>query len=176
MGGATTTGATGGGGAVVTNDEALGARIKHVSTTARVVKDFEFGHDEVGFNYRMPNINAALGVAQLEVLPEFLAKKRRLAETYEGIFANIEGARFIKEPPFGKSNYWLNAICIDDQAQKLDILSKTNAANIMTRPIWRLMSELPMYKDCPKMNLENSYYLANRVINVPSSPFLSDKG
>ena len=165
---------TGGGGAIVTNDEELGRKIKHISTTARVVENFEYSHDEVGFNYRMPNINAALGVAQLEVLPEFIAKKRKLAAKYEEIFTNIEGTKFIKEPSFATSNYWLVAVMIDDEAKRLEILNKTNAANIMTRPIWRLMSELEMYKKCPKMNLENSYYLTKRVINIPSSPFLAD--
>lgn len=165
---------TGGGGAIITNDAEAGKKLKHISTTARVIENFEFTHDELGFNYRMPNINAALGVAQLESMPAYIEKKRKLAAVYEKLFANIEGAKFVKEPSFAKSNYWLNAILLENPAERAEVLSRTNAANIMTRPIWRLMSELPMYKDCPKMNLENSYYLAGRVINIPSSPFLAE--
>ncbi len=165
---------TGGGGAIFTNDEELGKKLKHISTTARVIENYEFTHDEVGFNYRMPNINAALGVAQLEVLPRYIDQKRKLAKAYEKLFENIEGIDFVKEPPFAQSNYWLVALKLQDPSQRADILARTNAANIMTRPIWRLMSELPMYKACPKMNLENSYHLAERIINIPSSPFLVD--
>ena len=165
---------TGGGGAVVTADPLLGKKLKHISTTARVVENFEFTHDELGYNYRMPNINAALGAAQLEVLPGYIDKKRKLAAAYEAIFNNIEGVSFVKEPEFARSNYWLCALKLENPSERLEILNRTNAANIMTRPIWRLMSELPMYKSCPKMNLENSYYLAGRIINIPSSPFLAD--
>ena len=159
---------TGGGGMILTNNSQLGTRAKHITTTAKQNHPYEFFHDEVGYNYRMPNINAALGCAQLESLDSYLDEKRALANAYDSFFKN-SSVKFIKEPAQCKSNYWLNGIICEDKRQRDEILVQTNEANIMTRPIWHLMSHLPMYENSSRDSLSNSLFLAERVINLPSS-------
>jgi perosamine synthetase len=165
---------TGGGGAIMTNDETLGKLAKHLTSTAKIPHRWEYNHDHIGYNYRLPNINAALGCAQMEQLPKFLKQKRQLAERYQMAFQDIEGIKLFTEPPFARSNYWLNVLLLDTViADKRDlVLEKTNCAGIMTRPAWTLMHQLSMFKDCPAMNLSCSESLAKRLINIPSSPFL----
>ena len=165
---------SGGSGAILTNDEELGERAKHVTTTAKVPHPYEFIHDQVGFNYRLPNINAALGCAQMEILPSFLQQKRELAELYANAFADFSGVRFFREPSFGKSNYWLNSLLLDSAVagDRDRVLRETNARGIMTRPVWRLMHRLPMFSGCPRMDLAVAEDLEQRIINVPSSPGL----
>jgi perosamine synthetase len=166
---------TGGGGAILTNDEQLGKLAKHLTTTARVPHKWSFIHDRIGYNYRLPNINAALGCAQLEQLPAFLENKRALARRYEKAFAHIEGIRFFTEPAFSKSNYWLNALLLDcNLARYRDVLlEETNSRGIMTRPVWTLMHELEIYASCPRMdNLEVAEDLEKRLLNIPSSSHL----
>jgi aminotransferase in exopolysaccharide biosynthesis len=158
---------TGGGGMIVT-DEKLGDRAKHITTTAKIPHPYAFVHDELGYNYRMPNINAALGCAQLEQLDNYIQKKRELASLYEGYFINSD-LQFIKEPENCRSNYWLNAVICSDYMQRDEILKETNKKGIMTRPLWTLMHELPMYKNCLRDDLKNSKWLQDRVINLPSS-------
>ena len=162
---------TGGGGAILTNDEELGRHAKHLTTTAKVPHRWEFFHDETGYNYRMPNINAALGCAQLEQLPSFLAAKRRLAHRYRDVFASVEGVRFVDEPEYGTSNFWLNAILLDSElaAERDAVLSATNDMGMMTRPAWTLMNRLPMYSSCPAMDLSTAESIERRLVNIPSS-------
>ena len=162
---------TGGGGAILTNDEDLGRLAKHITTTAKVPHRWEFNHDMVGYNYRMPNINAALGCAQLERLPRFLADKRVVAERYREVFADIPGIRYFSEPANSRSNYWLNTLLLDEECagQRNGLLAATNDAGIMTRPAWTLMSKLPMFANCPRMNLDIAESLERRLINIPSS-------
>ena len=159
---------TGGGGMVLCQDAELGARTKHITTTAKIPHPYEFFHDENGFNYRMPNLNAALGCAQMENLPEFLLKKRELAEHYKAFFANTD-ATFITEPEHCQSNYWLNAIICANKAHRDDVLKQTNEHKVMTRPIWTLMTRLPMYENALQGDLTNSIWLEERVVNIPSS-------
>jgi perosamine synthetase len=165
---------TGGGGAILTNDEELGKMAKHLTTTAKVPHEWEFSHDRVGYNYRLPNINAALGCAQLEQLPEFLKKKRLLAERYRTAFSQVEGVRFFIEPGFARSNYWLNTLLLDAAfAGELDnVLRITNRNGIMARPAWTLLQKLPMYRGCPRMDLSVAESLEKRLINIPSSAAL----
>ena len=165
---------TGGGGAVITNNLILARKIKHLSTTAKMPHKWEFYHDQIGYNYRLPNINAALGCAQLEQINRFLKKKRNLAEKYSKIFKDIEGIKVFHEPEFARSNYWLNTLILDKNyiSQRDDILKITNQNGIGTRPVWTLMNKLPMFKKCPKMNLSNATDLERRIINLPSSSFL----
>lgn len=162
---------TGGGGAVLTNDPELAHRAKHLTTTARLTDRWNFLHDEVGYNYRMPNINAALGCAQLERLPSMLQRKRQLARRYEAAFAGIDGVRFLLEPPGTSSNYWLNAIILDEHFSTCrdGVLSALNDAGYVSRPVWRLMHRLPMYQACPRMNLDVAEQIEARLINLPSS-------
>lgn len=162
---------TGGGGAVLTNDPVLGKRAKHLTTTARVPHRWNFLHDEVGYNYRMPNLNAALGCAQLENLPLFIARKRKLAERYGAAFSGVNGLRFLREPEGTQGNYWLNAIVLDPDNASLrdDLLAALNDAGYMSRPLWTLMHRLPMYEACPRMPLATAESLEARVINIPSS-------
>jgi len=166
---------TGGGGAIITNDERLGKLAQHLTSTAKIPHRWEYRHDAIGYNYRLPNINAALGCAQMEQLPKFLEQKRRLADRYRNNFQGIEGVRFFTEPSFAKSNYWLNVLILDGAfSEKRDVvLEKTNDNGIMTRPAWRLMNKLPMFQDCPAMDLSCAENLAKRLINIPSSSFLS---
>jgi perosamine synthetase len=165
---------TGGGGAIITNDEDLGKLAKYLTSTAKVPHRWAFNHDLVGYNYRLPNVNAAIGCAQMEQLPQFLERKRRLAATYQKAFAGMAGVSFFTEPSFAKSNYWLNVLLLDGDVSDYqeEVLKKTNDNGIMTRPVWTLMNKLIMYKDCPAMDLDCAESLAKRIINIPSSPFL----
>lgn len=167
---------TGAGGAILTQDESVANLAKHITTTAKLPHKWAFNHDQVGYNYRMPNLNAALGCAQLEQLPEFLIKKRNLANKYAQAFQEIEGLKFFTEPDFAQSNYWLNLLLLDeDYAEQRDLLLEiTNHNGIMTRPVWTLMHLLPMFKDCPQMNLSKAESLERRIINIPSSAKLSN--
>ena len=167
---------TGGGGAILTNNEELGRLAKHLTTTAKLPHRWEFNHDMVGYNYRMPNINAALGCAQLEQLPLFLQSKRALAERYSEAFACIEGVSFFIEPSFARSNYWLNILLLEQENAELrdEILQYTNDVGIMTRPAWTLMHKLPMFSDCPRMELRVAESLERRLINIPSSATLGE--
>jgi perosamine synthetase len=162
---------TGGGGAILTNDAELGRRAKHLTTTARVKHQWAFIHDEVGFNYRLPNLNAALGCAQMEQLPRFIAQKRVLAQRYIDAFQDVPGIRVLKEPAGSAGNYWLNALILDaEQAHLRDaLLEATNAAGIMTRPVWTLMHRLPMYAQCPRMPLPVAEEIEARLVNIPST-------
>ncbi|MFK5938615.1 MAG: LegC family aminotransferase [Sulfurimonas sp.] len=163
---------SGGGGIIVTDDEELAKRAKHLTTTAKIPHKWEYVHDEIGYNYRMPNLNAALLVAQLEQLDGFIKSKRELAAKYEEFFKNSEGIDFIREPKDSKSNYWLQAVIVKDVAKRDEFLDFTNKNGIMTRPIWRLMNELEMFKDVQRGSLENSKYLEQRVVNISSSVVL----
>ena len=160
---------SGGGGVIVTDDELLAKRAKHLTTTAKIAHPYEYVHDEVGYNYRLPNLNAALLVAQLEELDGFLSNKRETAGIYKEFFAKIKGIKFIAEPKEAISNYWLNALLLKDEEQRDEFLKLTNANGVMTRPIWRLMSELDMYKDSQSTALDNAKYLSQRIVNIPSS-------
>lgn len=159
---------TGGGGVIVTNDAQLAARAKHLTTTAKLPHPYEFYHDEIGFNYRLPNLNAALGVAQMEMLPKMLEIKAEVADRYRQ-FCAVNGLQFIDAPEGTAPNFWLNAIVLGSRAERDALLEATNAAGVMTRPIWRLMNELPMYEHCQNDGLENSRWLVDRVVNLPSS-------
>jgi len=165
---------TGGGGAIITNDEKFGALAKHLASTAKMPHRWESRHDHVGYNYRLPNINAAIGCAQMEQLPTFLAHKRQLAESYQKAFQGIDGVVFFTEPSFARSNYWLNVLLLDEafSGRQDEVLEKTNDCGIMTRPAWSLMHQLSMFKNCPAMDLSCAESLAGRLINIPSSPFL----
>ena len=160
---------SGGGGVIVTDDENIAKKAKHITTTAKIPHPYEYVHDEVGYNYRLPNINAALLVAQLEQLDTFIDKKRSLAKIYDEFFSKENGITLIKEPKNAKSNYWLQAILLPDSIKRDEFLEFTNTNGVMTRPIWRLMSELNMYKNCQKTSLDNAKYLEQRVVNIPSS-------
>lgn len=165
---------TGGGGAILTNDEELGALAKHLTSTAKVPHPWAFNHDMAGYNYRLPNLNAALGCAQLEQLPMFLAAKRTLAERYRTSFADLPGIRFVNEPDGSQSNYWLNALLLDEACagQRDALLQLTNDAGLKTRPAWIPMHRLPMFRDCPRMELEVAESLERRLVNIPSSAVL----
>ena len=158
----------GGGGCIVTDDESLAKKAKHLTTTAKVSHKWEYAHDVVGYNYRMPNLNAALLVAQLENLDNLISSKRKLANVYETFF-NSNNYVFVKEPMDSKSNYWLNAIILNDKQQRDIFLNESNAQGVMTRPIWTLMSKLPMFKDSQSGDLINAEWLEERVVNIPSS-------
>lgn len=159
---------SGGGGLIITKDVELGKKIKHLTTTAKVPHAWDFFHDEVGFNYRMPNLNAAFALGQLEMLNSFIDNKRQLAGLYREYFKK-KGIQFVDEPEGAKSNFWLNAIVLDSREQRDIFLMETNKSSVMTRPIWRLMSDLPMYKNCQTTDLECAKYLEDRVVNLPSS-------
>jgi len=176
---------SGGGGVIVTDDEELAKRAKHITTTAKLgagiwdigngekvkISKWDYFHDEIGFNYRMPNINAALLLAQLENLEMFLKKKRELAKKYKEFFSEL-GIKFIDEPKNSKSNFWLNAIEFENKKQRNEFLEYSNSNNVMTRPIWTLMNKLPMYKNALRDELENSKYLEERIVNIPSGVVL----
>lgn len=153
---------------MILTNEALGARAKHLTTTAKRPHPFEYVHDEVGFNYRLPNLNAALGCAQLEQLEHFIASKRELASRYA---AHLEGSEliFVQEPEHCRSNYWLNAVICPSRERRDLLLQASNAANVMTRPIWQLMCDLPAYAHCSHDGLQQSRWLADRIVNLPSS-------
>ena len=159
---------TGGGGMIVTDDEELAKRAKHITTTAKIPHPYEYIHDEIGYNYRLTNLAAALGVAQMEKLDFLVEKHRELAKRYEDFFKNSR-IEFVTEPKDAKSNYWLNAIILKDRVQRDEFLKKTNENRIMTRPIWRLMNKLEMYKNAQCANLDNALWLEDRVVNISSS-------
>jgi perosamine synthetase len=159
---------SGGGGIIVTDDENLASKAKHITTTAKIPHKWEYQHDLIGYNYRMPNINAALAYAQLEQLNVFIDKKRKLAEEYNVFFDSI-GVEFFNEPKESKSNYWLNSVILNDKQERDFFLKETNKSGVMTRPIWALMNKLEMFKDCQTDSLENAQWLEDRVINIPSS-------
>jgi dTDP-4-amino-4,6-dideoxygalactose transaminase len=158
---------TGGGGMILTDDEELAKLAKHITTTAKIPHAWEFRHDMIGYNYRMTNIQAALGCAQMEQLDYFIGLKRQLAEQYRGFFANT-GFEFVTEPENCTSNYWLNAIITKDRQQRDELLEYTNASGVMTRPVWELMNRLPMFSHCQTDRLENVQWLADRIVNIPS--------
>jgi aminotransferase in exopolysaccharide biosynthesis len=165
---------TGGGGAILTNDEALARRAKHLTTTAKISHKWEFDHDEIGYNYRMPNINAALGCAQIEKLPEKITAKRELFKRYTEEFKLISGASIFEESSNSKSNYWLQTLLLEDDSLSLrdSVLDACNNVGIMTRPVWKLMSNIAPYGNSPAMSLEGANSLYRRAINLPSSPTL----
>ena len=160
---------TGGGGMLLCREAEDGIRAKHVTTTAKAPHAYEFYHDEAGFNYRMPNLNAALGCAQMEQLEAMLANKRKVAEQYESFFADTD-YQFVKEPDYARSNYWLNAIVCPDLASRNSFLEVTNAQGVMTRPVWQLMHRLPMFADALRGDLTQSEWAEARLVNLPSSP------
>jgi dTDP-4-amino-4,6-dideoxygalactose transaminase len=162
---------SGGGGMLLFNDEELAQKAKHLTTQAKVPHLWEFIHDEIGYNYRMPNINAALGLAQLEQIDRFLDSKRKLANRYREFFKSFD-IRFIDEPENAKSNYWLNTIELNNKQERDQFLEYSNTNKVMTRPAWRLMNELPMFLNCQNDGLKNAKDLADKVVNIPSSIIL----
>ena len=158
----------GGGGCIITNDKILAKKAKHITTTAKIPHKWDFSHDMIGYNYRMPNVNAAVLVAQLENLNYFLKNKRKLAKNYEDFFKNSNYI-FFKELNDSKSNYWLNSIILNNKKQRDKFLKATNMRGIMTRPIWKLMNKLTMFRDCQSVDLKNVKFLEERVVNIPSS-------
>lgn len=168
---------TGGGGAILTNDPELAKLAKHLTTTAKLPHSWAYVHDRIGFNYRLPNLNAALGCAQLEQLPVFLERKRRLADKYRAVFAGVPGVTFFTEPEGARSNYWLNVLLLDEAFanRRDDLLAAACEAGVMSRPAWTLMHRLEMYKQCPRMDLSSAEGIAGRLINIPSSANLVDE-
>ena len=162
---------TGGGGAILTDDPELSKRAKHLTTTAKTPHRWDYIHDEVGYNYRMPNLNAALGCAQLEQLPDFLTSKRRLYDSYQEAFLDIKGVTLFTEPEGSHSNYWLQTLLLDESIakQRDSILEITNSAGLMTRPAWKLLHNLPLFKDCPCAPVPVAESLERRIVNLPSS-------
>ncbi|MDD3269533.1 MAG: LegC family aminotransferase [Syntrophomonadaceae bacterium] len=167
---------TGGGGAILSNDDVLAKMARHLTTTARITRTWGFEHDRVGYNYRLPNINAALGCAQLEQLPRFVAAKRCLAQAYGEAFKDLQGVDIFTEGDNVNSNYWLNALLLNQEyaMQKDALLQLSNEAGVITRPVWELMHRLLMYRDCPRMDLSTAENLFDRIINLPSSAFLGE--
>lgn len=162
---------TGGGGMLMFNDKEKGEYAKHLTTQAKVPHPYEFVHDAVGYNYRMPNINAALGLAQLEEIDFFIENKRKIAENYR-VFFKEKGIEFFTEPENSKSNYWLNVILLKDRAERDTFLKFTNKNGIMTRPVWKLMNRLSMYQNNFCGNLKNAEFIEDRIVNIPSSPII----
>lgn len=160
---------TGGGGMMLFEDEELAKLGKHLTTQAKIPHRWEFKHDHIGYNYRMPNINAALGCAQLEHIEEYVASKRATAKSYEEFFKDIPDIEFFTDTPETRSNYWLNVIILPNKEQQQAFLEYSNDHGVMTRPIWELMNRLPMFKDCEHDDLTNTIYFADRVVNIPSS-------
>ncbi len=167
---------TGGGGAILTNDAALAKQAKHITTTAKLPHAWEFTHDQVAYNYRLPNINAALGCAQLETITKRLSDKRLLMQNYRHYLADLKGVSLIQEPEYAKSNYWLNALLLTDTQTNLAnrnvLLQTLNDNGVMSRPLWNLQHTLPMYRDCPRMPLPIAENIITRLIQIPSSPEL----
>lgn len=161
---------TGGGGAIVTDDDAIADYAKHLTTTAKIPHRWAYEHDEIGFNYRMPNLNAALGCAQLEKMPTFIQQKRDLTKHYEQWLGNLEGVHLFKEPENTRSNYWLQTILLDEQINRDEVLSFLNEQGVMSRPIWTPMHHLAIYQNCPKSDLTVTEQLNRRVVNIPSTP------
>lgn len=167
---------TGGGGCVVTNDAGLAARLKHLTTTARVRHDWAFLHDEMGFNYRLPNLNAALGLAQIEQLDVFLSAKRALADRYRDLFQGVSDATFVDEPQGVRSNFWLQAIRVSDRKARDETLNTLKAAGVEARPVWTLMPDLPYLADCKQFgDLSAARRIEDTLVNIPSSPWLMDE-
>ncbi len=158
---------TGGGGMILTKNKELAEKARHLTTTAKVSHSYEYFHDTVGYNYRMPNINAALGLAQLELIEEFIKTKRKIALEYKRFFDKAK-IKFFTEPENCRSNYWLNAVILDNEEQKISFLEATNRNGIQTRPVWILMYKLPMYSKCFKVSTPNAEYISERVVNIPS--------
>jgi len=161
----------GGGGCILTNNKFLAKKAKHITTTAKIPHKWDFNHDMTGYNYRMPNLNAALLIAQVENLNYFLRNKRELAKKYQTFFQDTDYI-FFREPKYCKSNYWLNSIILKNKIERDQFLNKTNSNGVMTRPIWKLMNKLPMFKNAQSNNLKNSKWLYERVVNIPSSATL----
>ena len=159
---------TGGGGMIITDDSELAKRAKYITTTAKVSHPYEFVHDEIGYNYRMPNLNAALGCAQMECLDDFLRVKEKIANQWTTFF-DKRGVNFVKAIDENKANHWLNTIILDSRENRNEFLKYTNDIGVMTRPVWTLMFKLPMFKGCQTDGLENSLWLEDRVVNIPSS-------
>ena len=162
---------TGGGGMILTNDENLAKKLKHITSTAKVPHTYEYYHDEVGYNLRLPNINAALGVAQMEYIDKILENKRNLAQRYKEFFSEI-GIDYIDEPKNSNSNFWLNSIMWKNKKERDEFLAYSNRNGVQTRPIWTLMNKLPMYKTCFKVETPNAEWLEERVVNLPSGVIL----
>jgi perosamine synthetase len=162
---------SGGGGCIITNNKELAKKAKHITTTAKEPHKWEYTHDIVGYNYRMPNLNAALIVAQLEQLDSFLKSKRSLANLYKAFFKNSD-IHFVTDPKNSKSNYWLQTVLLKDKKQRDEFLEFTNKNGVMTRPIWTLMNKLPMFEHAQCGDLKNSEWLEERVVNIPSSVIL----
>jgi len=158
---------TGGGGMIITDDHKLAKLAKHITTTAKIPHKWEYRHDQIGYNYRLPNLNAALGCAQMESLKTILNHKRALAIRYENFFTN-QSLSFFKETDEEQANYWLNAVVLKDKQERDDFLRATNEAGVMTRPIWQLMTKLEMFKSCQITDLSHSHWLEERVVNIPS--------
>jgi perosamine synthetase len=159
---------SGGGGAIVTNDLQLGIKAKHLTTTAKVPHPYEYVHDEIGYNFRMPNLNAALACAQIEQLNSFIQNKRNLASEYNVFFQSI-GVKFRTELPNTKANYWLMCIELENTKDRDSFLKETNGKKVMTRPIWQLIFKSPLYSNFQRDSQENAIYLENRIVNIPSS-------
>ncbi|MFT4600278.1 MAG: perosamine synthetase [Arenicella sp.] len=159
----------GGGGAIVTDNEELAKKAKHLTTQAKVPHKWEYKHDAIGYNYRMPNLNAALACAQLEQLNHYIENKRELSDLYQDFLAKKEEISLVREIEGAKSNYWLNAVLLNDRAERDEFLEFTNNLGVMTRPIWALMNKLEMFKDAPKSDLANAEWLVDRVVNITSS-------
>lgn len=160
---------TGGGGMLLFQDEELGKLAKHLTTQAKVPHRWAFVHDHIGYNYRMPNINAALGCAQLENLERYVENKRETAQIYADFFKNVPDITFFTEPENCRSNYWLNVVMLKDKAAQQEFLEYTNDHGVMTRPVWELMNRLEMFKHCESDGLKNTEWLADRIVNIPSS-------
>lgn len=165
---------TGGGGMLLFSDDEFGAYAKHITTQAKIPHRWEFRHDHIGYNYRMPNINAALGCAQLENIEAYVASKRKVAAEYEEFFNNVPDIEFFVDSPDTRSNYWLNVVILKDKDAQFEFLQQTNDNGVMTRPIWGLMNRLPMFENCDNDGLKNTIWLADRVVNIPSSVRPSD--
>jgi perosamine synthetase len=158
---------TGGGGMIVTDDEEFAKKAKHITTTGKVPHKWEFIHDIIAYNYRLTNLNAAIGVAQFEYIDKIISNKRETASLYRNFFANSE-FDFFSEPEFSKSNYWLNVIKLQNRSERDDFLKYTNENGVQTRPVWRLMNKLEMYKNCQCDNIDNALWLEERIVNIPS--------
>jgi perosamine synthetase len=161
----------GGGGAIVTNDITIGEKGKYLTTTAKIPHPYEYVHDEMGYNFRMPNLNAALACAQLEQLDGFLENKRKLAKEYQSFFTT-KGIKFRTETPETKANYWLMCVELENKIERDLFLETTNSNGVMTRPIWQLMYRLPMYANCQRDEQVNAEFLEERIVNIPSSVIL----
>ena len=165
---------SGGGGAILTNDTELAKHAKHLTTTAKITHAWEYQHDEIGYNYRLPNLNAALGCAQLEQLPTMLTAKRKLFNSYKTAFSLVNSVSLIEEPQDCQSNYWLQTLLLENTvALERDLILKTtNDIGYMTRPAWTLLNELTPFKECPHMDIEGARSLSQQLINIPSSSSL----